>query len=192
MTRRVRCLATVSILTLLSGALVYRGAHSDRPIHEQDIKLISRTFMLARQAMEKDEGPFGALLLHDGKIIHEAENDTRKSGDGTRHAEKRLVKEATDSFDSQTIQSCTLYTSTEPCNMCLEAIREAGISRVVYGTSALGMRRTMGRKTRSVVVRQFRRRLDPRLEFVGPVAEQEGVKIHQREQQRSSGRPLVE
>ena len=143
----------------------------------RDRELVMRTYELARSAVEHGNYPFGALLVHDGEIIHEAENAVITSGDVTQHAELRLISEATRKFDRRTIEESTLYTSTEPCPMCAGAIRFSGARRVVYGTSVAGMR-GFSLRPPTVSVHELYARIAPDVEILGPVAEEEGIALH--------------
>lgn len=158
------------------GALVAWDAVTDRDDgHDRD--LIARTYVLARAAVDGGHSPFGALLYLDSRILHEAQNDVGQGGGG-RHAERRAISEALHRFGRQSVARATLYTSTEPCGDCWALVREVGIRRVVYGTSAQAMRAAFPGRRDPVDVRNLWRRLDPRIEFVGPLAEEEGQAIH--------------
>lgn len=174
--KRKRVSFAVGVLAAV-GMVVAFIASSPASFDARDRELIERTYVLAVQAKQKGESPFGALLLHDGQVIHEAENDVTASGDPTHHAEHRLVVEALDRYDADTVRNSTLYTSTEPCNKCERSIHAAGIRTVVYGTSAWGMRNAIGKK-QSITLRGLRRKLGFPFKYVGPVLEAEGMKVH--------------
>ena len=91
-------------------------------------------------------GPFGAVVVDaDGQILAEAHNQVLTGHDPTAHAEIMAIRAACAKIGSHDLQGCTLYTSCEPCPMCLAAIIWANISRVVYGctredAAAIGFR----------------------------------------------------
>ena len=146
---------------------------------ETDLPHLTRAIALAASARRHGNHPFGSLLVdRDGSVVLEAENTVVTGRDVTAHAEQNLVREASARLPPHELEACTLYTSTEPCGMCDRAIREAGISRVVYGTSTRGMREGRDGRRRSIRLRDVWRRLDPRIAYVGPVAEKEGVRLH--------------
>ena len=91
---------------------------------------------LSRRAMERGDGPFGAVLVRGGRIVLARENTASTRADATRHAEMNLVVEAQESFGAEALGECTLYASTEPCAMCAGAIFWAGIRRVVSAIRA--------------------------------------------------------
>ena len=107
-------------------------------------RFISRAIALANHAMEKGNHPFGALLVHEGKVILEAENTVLSENDVTRHAELNLVSHASHQIAPEILQQCILYTSTEPCAMCAGAIYWAGIRTVVFGGSAQALAQIAG------------------------------------------------
>ncbi len=105
------------------------------PQRSYDAALLRRSFAIAQQAREGGDHPFGSLLADaEGNILMEQGNGfTAEGHDRTAHAEKLLAARAAKAYDTAFLQSCTLYTSAEPCAMCSGAIYWAGIGRVVYG-----------------------------------------------------------
>lgn len=99
---------------------------------EQHHRFIRRCIELAESAVQKGNHPFGALLVHKGEIILEAENTVNTANDPTGHAELNLVRLAAQKLPPEVLKEVTLYTSTEPCMMCSGGIYWAGISHVVY------------------------------------------------------------
>jgi tRNA(Arg) A34 adenosine deaminase TadA len=87
-----------------------------------DKDYINRCYVLAEQAVDHGDHPFGALLVIDGEIVIETQNSVLIDQDITCHAELNLIRAAVYKFDRQTINRATLYTSTEPCAMCAGAI----------------------------------------------------------------------
>ncbi len=151
----------------------------DPNVNETDRKHIRRTYEIARNAVANGNHPFGALLERDGEIIMEIENCVATSGDTTKHAETRLIGEATRKFDSQTLSECTLYTSTEPCVMCCGAIYWAGVKKIVYGTTADQMMKIYSAEEyNGFPVEEIYGRMAPTVAVVGPVEEKEGLEIH--------------
>jgi tRNA(Arg) A34 adenosine deaminase TadA len=88
---------------------------------------------LARQGMESgDGGPFGAVIVRSGKIIGRGCNSVLKLNDPTAHAEIVAIREACQSLGNFQLDGCDLYTTCEPCPMCLGAIYWARPARVFY------------------------------------------------------------
>lgn len=83
----------------------------------------------------KDGGPFGAVIVKDGKIIATAHNTVIKSNDPTAHAEINAIRKAAKTLKTHNLTGCTLYTTCYPCPMCLSAIIWAKIEEVYYGNT---------------------------------------------------------
>jgi guanine deaminase len=81
-------------------------------------------------------GPFGAVVVKDGSIIAEGVNQVTSTNDPTAHAEVLSIRQACQKLRLFELKGCELYTSCEPCPMCLGAIYWARISRVYYGNAA--------------------------------------------------------
>ncbi|NNE76904.1 MAG: nucleoside deaminase [Pricia sp.] len=97
---------------------------------------MQRAIQLAKKGMESDAGgPFGAVVVKDDKIIAEGYNRVTSTNDPTAHAEIVVIREACEKLNSFQLTDCTLYTSCEPCPMCLGAIYWARPKRVFYGCS---------------------------------------------------------
>lgn len=103
---------------------------------DQDAHFIARAIELAKAGMERgDGGPFGAVIVKDGEIIGEGNNQVTSSNDPTAHAEIVAIRNACKAMGSFQLTDCTLYTSCEPCPMCLGAIYWARPERVVFACS---------------------------------------------------------
>jgi guanine deaminase len=81
-------------------------------------------------------GPFGAVVVKDGKIVAEAVNLVTQTNDPTAHAEVVAIREACKRLQFFELKGCDLYTSCEPCPMCLGAIYWARPDRVYFGNTA--------------------------------------------------------
>lgn len=80
-------------------------------------------------------GPFGAVIVQDGRIIGEGKNQVTGSHDPTAHAEVVAIRAACTEVDSHSLAGCEIYASCEPCPMCLSAIYWARIDRIYFGNS---------------------------------------------------------
>lgn len=96
---------------------------------------MQRAIVLARQALEEDEVPVGALIVSDTKIIAQSHNLVERFCDPTAHAEMQAITAACNYFGSKYLPDCTIYVTLEPCTMCATAIFWAQIGRLVYGAS---------------------------------------------------------
>jgi guanine deaminase len=101
---------------------------------ENDKTLLNRAIELAGFSLENGGGPFGAVIVREGKIISEAFNRVVLDNDPTAHAEILSIRQASSSIRSHDLSDCVIYSSSEPCPMCLAAIYWAGIKKVVYAT----------------------------------------------------------
>jgi guanine deaminase len=81
-------------------------------------------------------GPFAAVIVRDGKIVGEGVNTVTASHDPTAHGEVNAMRAAARSLGTFTLAGCELYTSCEPCPMCLAAAYWARIDAIFYGASA--------------------------------------------------------
>lgn len=77
-------------------------------------------------------GPFGALIVKDGKIISARTNSVTPDKDPTAHAEVNAIREACRKLDTFDLSGCTLYTSCEPCPMCLSAAYWAKVDKIYF------------------------------------------------------------
>jgi tRNA(Arg) A34 adenosine deaminase TadA len=80
-------------------------------------------------------GPFGAVITKNGKIIAEGVNKVTKKKDPTAHAEVTAIREASKKLKTFDLKGCEIYTSCEPCPMCLSAIYWANISRIYFANT---------------------------------------------------------
>lgn len=78
-------------------------------------------------------GPFGAVIIRNNQIIARAHNEVLKSNDPTAHAEITAIRKACASLKTYSLENCEIYTTCEPCPMCLGAIMWARISRIYFG-----------------------------------------------------------
>lgn len=95
-----------------------------------------RAIQLSEEKMQAGcGGPFGAVVVKDGKIIGEGWNQVTSTNDPTAHAEVVAIRQACQHIGDFSLNGCELYTSCEPCPMCLASIYWARIDKVYYGNS---------------------------------------------------------
>lgn len=88
---------------------------------------------MAKKGMQNNEGgPFGAVVVKNGEIIGRGNNKVTSTNDPTAHAEVTAIRDACDRLDSFQLDDCELYTSCEPCPMCLGAIYWARPKAIYY------------------------------------------------------------
>ena len=95
-----------------------------------------RAIELSRQGMNENAGgPFGAVIVREGKIIGEGWNMVTSKNDPTAHAEVSAIRKACKKIKNFDLSGCEIYTSCEPCPMCLAAIYWSRIDKVYYANS---------------------------------------------------------
>ncbi|MFT5763885.1 MAG: guanine deaminase, partial [Saprospiraceae bacterium] len=103
---------------------------------KDDKYFMQRAIEIARIGMESnDGGPFGAVVVKDGKIIAEGNNKVSSTNDPTAHAEVVAIRNACAALGFFQLDGCTIYTSCEPCPMCLGAIYWARPDNIFYACS---------------------------------------------------------
>ena len=99
-----------------------------------DPEFMRHAIRLAEEMMRADRGgPFGAVIVKDGRVIAEGFNKVTSDNDPTAHAEVVAIREACAALGSFTLEGAEIYTSCEPCPMCLGAMLAARLPRVVFG-----------------------------------------------------------
>lgn len=97
---------------------------------------MKRAIELARQGMNRnDGGPFGCVIVKDGKILAEGSNRVTSDNDPTAHAEVVAIRKACRELGNFQLTGCDLYTTCEPCPMCLGAIYWARPDRIFYAAN---------------------------------------------------------
>jgi guanine deaminase len=96
---------------------------------------LKRAVELSLQSVQQGGGPFGAVVVLDGRVLGEGMNCVVPSGDPTAHAEIVAIRKACLTQGSHSLSGATIYTSCEPCPMCLGAIWWSRISRIVYSNN---------------------------------------------------------
>jgi tRNA(adenine34) deaminase len=94
---------------------------------------MSEALKEAVRALEADEVPVGAVIVHEGRIIGRAHNQIKMLRDPTAHAEMIAITQAAAHLKNERLLDCVLYATIEPCAMCAGAMVLARIKRLVYG-----------------------------------------------------------
>lgn len=106
----------------------------DKTSRTERERFMRRAIQLGQEgAAAGDGGPFGALIVRDGQIVGEGWNRVVATHDPTAHGEIVAIRDATARLATFSLEGCELYTSGQPCPMCLSAIYWARIERVYYG-----------------------------------------------------------
>ncbi len=94
-----------------------------------------RAIELSEESVNRGGGPFGAVIVRDGKIIATGSNSVTILNDPTAHAEVSAIRAACAAEGTFDLSGCEIYSSCEPCPMCLSAIYWAGISRIYFANT---------------------------------------------------------
>lgn len=96
-------------------------------------ELMKKACQLAEESVKRGGGPFGAVIARNGEIISEGSNNVTIHNDPTAHAEVTAIRNATAKLGTYDLSGCEIFTSCEPCPMCLGAIYWAHIDKIYYG-----------------------------------------------------------
>jgi tRNA(Arg) A34 adenosine deaminase TadA len=138
---------------------------------------VRQAIALAGQARREGNHPFGALLVLDGDVVLTATNSVATDGDPTAHAETNLVAKAIRELAPERIRRAVLYTSCEPCAMCVGKMYWAGIRAIVYALSSQDLARLAGPDFLVPCRDLFQRAADP-VTVTGPMLEDEAREVH--------------
>lgn len=97
-----------------------------------DKELMMRAIKLSEDSVKNGGGPFGAVIARDGEIVAEASNCVTLHCDPTAHAEVSAIRKAAEKLHNFDLSGCVIYTSCEPCPMCLGAIYWAHLDKIFY------------------------------------------------------------
>lgn len=95
-------------------------------------ELMQRAIELSINSVRNGGGPFGAVIAREGEIIAEGSNGVTIYNDPTAHAEVTAIRKACDKLGTFDLTGCEIYTSCEPCPMCLGAIYWAHLDKIYY------------------------------------------------------------
>jgi len=97
--------------------------------------LMQKAINLSIENVKQGGGPFGAVIAKDGRIVATGVNRVTKNNDPTAHAEISAIRKAASKLKTFDLSGCEIYTSCEPCPMCLGAIYWAHLDRMYYGNT---------------------------------------------------------
>jgi tRNA(Arg) A34 adenosine deaminase TadA len=102
---------------------------------ETDREFMRQAIELSRRSVERGGGPFGAVIVRDGEVLATGSNSVTLLNDPTAHAEVAAIRAACEKEGTFHLDGCVLYSSCEPCPMCLSAAYWAGIKKVYYANT---------------------------------------------------------
>ena len=104
---------------------------------DYNLKFMRKAIALSIENIQKGGGPFGAVIVKDGKIIATGSNRVTANTDPTAHAEINAIRKASRKLGTFDLSGCQIYSSCEPCPMCLGAIYWAHLDKLYYGNTKL-------------------------------------------------------
>ncbi len=96
-------------------------------------EFLKKAIEIAADSIDNGGGPFGAVIVRDGELIAVGNNRVTCDNDPTAHAEVQAIRNAANKLGTFNLSGCEIYTSCEPCPMCLGAIYWARLDKVYYG-----------------------------------------------------------
>jgi tRNA(Arg) A34 adenosine deaminase TadA len=147
---------------------------------EVDEKFIRKVIQLAKFAKKKKNFPFAALLVKDNKIVATTYDKSYSSFDPTKHAEIELISKYCRKNKLLSLEGYSIYTSTEPCNMCAGAIHWAKISKVVFSVPQKELNKLSGVVPKipcDKIINSCINEYTKRTEIVGGVLLKEGLRV---------------
>lgn len=98
-------------------------------------EFMARAIQISLENIEKGGGPFGAVIVKDGEIIAESGNSVTNDNDPTAHAEVNTIRKACKKLETFDLEGCIIYSSCEPCPMCLGAIYWAHLDELYFANN---------------------------------------------------------
>ena len=98
-------------------------------------RFMSRAIELSIESVKSGGGPFGSVIIKNNEIISEGMNRVTKNNDPTAHGEIVAIRKACKNLNDFSLKGCELYTSCEPCPMCLSAIYWSRIDKIYYANT---------------------------------------------------------
>ena len=101
----------------------------------EDARFMQMAIDLSIENIDTGGGPFGAVIVRNGEVIATGVNRVVPNADPTAHAEVMAIRNACTKLGTFQLNDCTIYSSCEPCPMCLSALYWAGVKRICYGNT---------------------------------------------------------
>jgi len=106
-------------------------------MYKNQNKFMLEAIRLSKENIDNGGGPFGAVIVKNGKIIATGVNKVTVNNDPTAHAEVNVIREASAVLKTFDLSGCEIYTSCEPCPMCLGAIYWAHLDKIYFGNTKI-------------------------------------------------------
>jgi guanine deaminase len=141
-----------------------------------DERLMQEALQLARRGMQTGGGPFGAVVARDGVIVAGGMNESSPRNDPTAHAEIMAIRAAGEALGRRNMEDCALYSSCEPCPMCLAASYWAQIPLVIYSCTSADAY-AAGFPDMAIMAELRREPAERRIRELGTVLRSEGLLV---------------
>ena len=122
-------------MSIRPKSVIFAAKSRKMSITEQDKTFMREAIRLADESVQNGGGPFGAVIVRNGEIVAGSANSVTRDNDPTAHAEVNTIRQACRKLGTFDLSDCVIYTSCEPCPMCLGAIYWAHIKRIYYGNT---------------------------------------------------------
>lgn len=126
-----RCLLMAGAVCFIFAACSDNNDEKNETMTKE--QLMREAIRLSEENVTNGGGPFGAVITRDGKIVATGVNRVTANNDPTAHAEVSAIRAACEKLNTFDLSGCEIYTSCEPCPMCLGAIYWAHIDKIYYG-----------------------------------------------------------
>lgn len=126
-----RCLLMTGAVCFIFAACSDNNDEKNETMTKE--QLMREAIWLSEENVTNGGGPFGAVITRDGKIVATGVNRVTANNDPTAHAEVSAIRAACEKLNTFDLSGCEIYTSCEPCPMCLGAIYWAHIDKIYYG-----------------------------------------------------------
>ena len=104
-------------------------------ISDADVRFMEMAADIAEKNIDRGGGPFGAVIVRNGEVVATGANTVTLANDPTAHAEVNAIREACRQLGTFSLKDCVVYSSCEPCPMCLSALYWAGVKRIYFGNT---------------------------------------------------------
>lgn len=142
--------------------------------HEQYIR---RCYELAISAGKKGYDTFGAIIVHNGNILQEAENTADYINGLFGHAEFNLVHRCANKYSDEVLREAKFYTSCAPCARCLTAIASLGIKNIIFGVSYQKFSLLTPNDYKPINYEKVLSKIDINIKMTGPILQDEGMRV---------------
>lgn len=108
---------------------------SDRLLDDFQPEFMDMAAKISFDNIDRGGGPFGAVIVRDGEVVSTGANSVTIENDPTAHAEVKAIRNACHKLGTFQLSGCVVYSSCEPCPMCLSALYWAGVRKIFYGNT---------------------------------------------------------